>query len=58
MRSQIQRPEVLIGRSLAMCVHPQAAWRLNSAAARWLLVLAYGITGYGIVLGALFSLSR
>jgi hypothetical protein len=41
-----------------MCVHPQAAWRLNSAAGRSLLVLAYAITGYAIVLGALFSLSR
>jgi hypothetical protein len=58
MPPTLPRPEVLIGRSLALCVHPQAAWRSQSAAGRWLLALAYAITGYAIVLSALFSLSR
>jgi hypothetical protein len=38
-----------------MCVHPEAVWRSQSAAVRWLVVLAYAITGYAVVLGVLLS---
>jgi hypothetical protein len=39
------RTEILIGRSLAACVHPWAAWRL-SAWERLRLIVGYLIIGY------------
>lgn len=45
--------DVLIGRSLAMCAHPYAAWRTRSTAGRLFVVLAYSAASYGVVLGAL-----
>lgn len=45
--------EQLIGRLMALCRHPVAAWRLTSLRERSLLVLAYFSAGY---LGALSTL--
>lgn len=56
MRSKLPQPEVLIGRSLAMCAHPYAAWRCQSAKARALVLVAYMAASYFVVLGALMSL--
>jgi hypothetical protein len=46
-------PEVALGRSLACCVHPWAAWRRLSPAGRVLLVGAYFGASYA---GALIAL--
>jgi hypothetical protein len=46
---------ILAGRSLAMCMHPYAAWRLRSSKGRALIVIAYGAAGYALVLAALMS---
>jgi hypothetical protein len=45
--------EILIGRSLAFCLHPSAAWRVLSPARRLLLVGAYAGAGYISVLTVL-----
>ncbi len=45
----------LAGRSLAMCAHPYAAWRVHSKRARAFVVVAYAVAGYGLVLGVLMS---
>jgi hypothetical protein len=45
--------EILLGRALAMCVHPYAAWRLRSKRARVFMVCAYAAATYAIVLGLL-----
>jgi hypothetical protein len=45
--------DVLIGRSLAMCAHPYAAWRRHSTTGRVVVFLAYLGAGYAVVLGAL-----
>jgi hypothetical protein len=53
---QIDRPstrtEILIGRSLAACVHPWAAWRL-SPWERLRLIVGYLILGYITVFAVL-----
>jgi hypothetical protein len=49
--------EILIGRALAMCVHPFAALRSRSSKGRMLVVVAYLIGSYGVVLGLLFAIS-
>jgi hypothetical protein len=46
--------EVLIGRSLAMCAHPYAAWRAHSTRGRLLVVLTYLAASYAVMLGILF----
>jgi hypothetical protein len=46
----------LAGRSLAMCAHPYAAWRVQSKRVRALVVVAYAAAGYAVVLGVLMSL--
>jgi hypothetical protein len=48
--------EVAIGRSLAMCLHPSAAWRVLPPVHRLLLVAAYFGAGYVSVLVALLIL--
>ncbi len=48
--------EVLIGRSLAVLVHPVAAWRQFSTRRRVLLVVAYSAVAYVTVLSALLAL--
>jgi hypothetical protein len=44
--------DVVIGRTLACCAHPAAAWRRLSASGKALIVTAYFIVGYlgGLVL--------
>jgi len=50
---RLPRPEVVIGRSLAVCVHPYAAWRMPSAKTRVLLVFAYAVASYATTLAIL-----
>ena len=45
--------EVLIGRSLAACVHPMAAWQSKVRSFRLLLVAGYFAVGYVTVLVAI-----
>ncbi len=58
--SNLERPstpvEILIGRSLALCLHPYAAWRTRSNEQRAFVVLAYVAAGYAVTLGALAGL--
>ena len=42
--------ETLIGRSLAMCVHPYAAWRSRSPRRRVFVFSAYTVGTYALVL--------
>lgn len=46
--------DIIIGRGLALCVHPLAAWRVLSTPGRAFVVGAYAVAGYVAVLGALF----
>jgi hypothetical protein len=46
--------DLLIGRALAWCVHPAAAWRRLPARGRALLVAAYVSASYMTVLTLLF----
>lgn len=48
--------EILLGRALALCVHPAAAWRLVSARGRAAIFGAYFGAGYAAVLAALLAL--
>jgi hypothetical protein len=43
------RGEILIGRSLAACVHPVAAWRSGSRSARAQFFFGYFVAGYVLV---------
>ncbi len=45
--------EVLIGRSLAACIHPMAAWQSRARSFRVLLVAGYFAMGYVTVLAAI-----
>jgi hypothetical protein len=45
--------EVLLGRSLAACVHPMAAWQSKARSFRVLLVGGYFVVGYITVLAAI-----
>lgn len=45
--------EVVIGRTLAYCAHPAAAWRVLSGRGRAVVVGAYAAAGYVAVLAAL-----
>jgi len=47
------RCEVLIGRSLAACVHPLAAWRSKARSFRVLLLAGYFTAGYVAALATL-----
>lgn len=48
--------EVVLGRGLACCWHPRAAWRVLSPSRRLLLALAYGAAGYIVTLASLLLL--
>jgi hypothetical protein len=48
--------EWLLGRSLAFCAHPYAAWRRLRIGGRALLVGAYFGAAYTVVLALLFAL--
>lgn len=50
------RCEVLIGRSLAACVHPIAAWRSTARSFRVMLFAGYFTAAYVSVLAALILL--
>ena len=56
-RPRIERPanraEQLIGRSLAACLHPMAAWHSTMRSFRMLAVAAYFVLGFVAVLTAL-----
>ena len=52
------RFERLAGRSLALCVHPYAAWRTRSTRDRVLVFFAYVAGSYATVLALLQLLSR
>jgi hypothetical protein len=58
MASTLTRPnarfEVLVGRSLAMCAHPYAAWRAYSTAGRLLVFFSYLAASYAVILAVLF----
>ena len=48
--------EAIIGRGLAYCLNPGAAWRVTSNAGRALVVAAYGIAGFVVTFVALMLL--
>ena len=48
--------EILIGRSLAACAHPEAAWRLG-VRRRIPILLGYFLAGYALILLALAGLA-
>jgi len=45
--------ELLIGRGLALCVHPMAAWRVLSTPGRAFVISAYAVGAYVTVLATL-----
>jgi hypothetical protein len=45
--------DLLIGRGLAFCVHPKAAWNVLSTPGRAFVVAAYAGAAYVAVLGVL-----
>jgi hypothetical protein len=47
------KADVVIGRTLACCVHPAAAWRRVSKSGKALIVGAYFVVGYLGVLAVL-----
>jgi hypothetical protein len=49
------RIETLVGRSLAMCVHPYATWRSQSTGCRVFVLLAYLVGSYSVVLATLYA---
>jgi hypothetical protein len=51
--SPVTRFEVLIGRSLALCAHPYAAWRTHSTAGRLFILFTYAAATYALMLGVL-----
>jgi hypothetical protein len=56
LETDISPLEVLLGRSLAYCFHPDAAWRRLPTRGRALLVGAYFGAAYTTVLVLLFAL--
>ena len=52
-----RRFEVLVGHSLAICVHPCAAWLSRSTSYRAAVLVAYFALGYVLVLGLLQVIS-
>jgi hypothetical protein len=48
--------EVIIGRALACCVHPVAAWRSTTRVGRAFVVFAYAAGGFVTTLTALVVL--
>jgi hypothetical protein len=49
------RMETLVGRGLAMCLHPYAVWRVQPPARRLLVLVAYFAASYALVLTSLFA---
>jgi len=50
--------EILIGRSLAVCVHPVAAWRSGSMALRVHFFAGYFVASYVLIFLALLLLGH
>ena len=48
--------DIALGRWLALCAHPKAAWRVLPASGRWLMAASYAAVGYGAVLTCLLLL--
>jgi hypothetical protein len=48
--------EIIIGRGIACCLHPMAAWRVMTRSGRALVVAAYVGASFGATLGALILL--
>ena len=46
-------PELVLGRWLAFCAHPIAAWRLLPLTGRCLIALSYAAVGYAAAFGVL-----
>jgi len=51
-----ERPAILLGRALAVCAHPSAAWRVLPTPWRWWIVVAYVVAAYAATLSTLFLL--
>ena len=56
MSESANRIEVIVGRSLAVCVHPVGGWRFGTGPVRAWIVLAYFSLAFATVLGALEAL--
>ena len=56
IHSPSSRIEIALGRSMAACAHPVAAWRVLSRPRRFLLAGFYGAVSYVSVLAALLIL--
>jgi hypothetical protein len=57
LRAEVTVPsEIVLGRFMACCVHPVAAWRALSTSGRCLLALAYAAVGYVAALMTLLAL--
>ena len=56
-RTQTMTPEVVIGRWLAFCVHPTAAWRRLPLSGRCLMAASYAAASYAAGLSMLLLLS-
>ena len=50
------RTEILIGRSLAVCAHPVAAWRSGSTTVRLQFFAGYFVASYVLIFLALLML--
>jgi hypothetical protein len=53
VRTSSLRYEVIAGRALAACVHPEAAWRSQVRSFRMFAIAGYFAAGYVLVLSAL-----
>ena len=49
--------EILLGRGLACCLHPQAAWRVTTRTGREFVICAYAAGGFVTTLAVLVYLS-
>ena len=49
--------EIRLGRALAMCAHPYAAWRAHSSRGRLFVVCMYILASYVVVFGLLNLMS-
>ena len=49
--------EILIGRGLACCFHPRAAWQVTTRAGRAFVICAYAAGGFVTTLAALVYFS-
>jgi len=49
--------EILLGRGLAWCVHPRAAWRVLTRSGRAFVICAYAAGGFVMTMTALLLFS-